>query len=454
VPRVFRILNFRSELFSSTFTYGVSAIIKLGSSLVLTRILNPESYGIVAIMFSVAFILELVSDVGTVALVIRHERGGEARFIHTLWTVRLFRSIINCTALYVFAPIIASIYKMPVLTDTLRLFSFTFLLHGLESMSFVLAQRDQRSRITNYVDLATSAVMTIVVIGLATVLRNHYAFIYGILVQRLLTVIFSHFYYREIGVALAFDREAMADQFKFARVVLPSSFLTIALSQYDKVVLLKLFDLSLLGIYGIAGNIMGPIAGLSMRNARVVLYARCADYIRHNRATASERYYRENVRLMAVGTLLPAALGGLSQIIVSVLYDARYTAAGSMLTILAIGAVISSFQDPSENLLVAAGKTEVVLVSNIIRLITIIPISLLSYHFFGLYGFLWGTIASSLAVLAYLFREQRNAGMLNLRVESVRFFWAIGIFGICFLLSISLLHFIPPELLHIKLRRH
>jgi O-antigen/teichoic acid export membrane protein len=296
--------------------------------------------------------------------------------------------------------------------------------------------------------------MTIVVIWLASILKNHYAFIYGILVQRFLLVIVSYFYYREIGISLAFDREAITDQFKFARIVLPSSFLTIALSQYDKLILLKLFNLSLLGVYGIAGNIVSPVAGMGSRNSRVVLYARCADYIRQNRSTAAERYYRENIRLMAIGTLIPAALSGLSQSIVSILYDSRYSAAGNMLAILGLGAVVSSFQDPSENLLVAAGRTDVVLISNIIRLVTIIPASLIGYYFFGLYGFLWGTIISGIIVLAYFFREQQRAGMLNLKIEMNRLLWAASVFAISLMFSLLLLHIIPSDFLHIRLSRH
>ena len=65
-----RLINFRGELFSSTFTYGVAALIKLGSSLILTRLLNPEAYGIFAILFSILYMVELLSDVGSSGLLI------------------------------------------------------------------------------------------------------------------------------------------------------------------------------------------------------------------------------------------------------------------------------------------------------------------------------------------------------------------------------------------------
>ena len=42
-------INPKGELFASTFTYGLTAIIKLGSSLILTRLLSPEVYGVFGI---------------------------------------------------------------------------------------------------------------------------------------------------------------------------------------------------------------------------------------------------------------------------------------------------------------------------------------------------------------------------------------------------------------------
>ena len=136
-----RLGNLKGELFSSTFTYGVTAIIRLASSLILTRLLSPESYGIYGILLSFLFMIELLSDVGTVALLVRHPRGDDVRFVHTLWTVRLIRSVINFSILFIGAPIIAAIYNAPILTSAFRFLSFWFLLSGLESMSFVLAQQ-------------------------------------------------------------------------------------------------------------------------------------------------------------------------------------------------------------------------------------------------------------------------------------------------------------------------
>jgi lipopolysaccharide exporter len=449
-----RFLNPRKELFASTFSYGLTAVIKLASSLVLTRLLSPDAYGIFGILLSFLFMVEMMSDVGTLGLLIRDPRGDEPRFVHTLWTIRLIRSVINFALLMLGAPLVASVYHVPELTNALRVLSLWFLINGAESMSFGLAIRHQRARLSNYTELASNAAMTMFVIGMAFLIRNYYALIIGALLQRVILVIASHFFYREIGVAIAFDREAMRHQFRFARYVMPSSILTIVLSQYDKVVLARLFNLSLLGVYSIAGNMAGPISGVIMHNARVVLYARCSTYFRFDRANAVRRYYTENLRLFAVGAITPAILAGFGPLLVAVLYDPRYMMAGRILIVLALGVVVAAFQNASENLLVAAGSTHVVLGANIVRLISLIPAVILGYHFFGFEGFLWCTQAAALPPLLYFYWEQWRNRLLDPWREVAGFGLCAAVFLVCLGLSHILLGVVPASWLHLGLGHH
>jgi lipopolysaccharide exporter len=446
-------IDFRGELFSSTFTNGAMAVVRLGSSLVLTRLLTPTVYGLFAILVSFAFTIEMVSDVGPTALIVRHPRGGEAAFVHTIWTIRLARKVLNFGILFVGAPLLAYLYKEPGLTAPCRVLSVTFLLGGAESMAYILAQRDQKARLTNYAELYSNVVMTFVVIALAYALRSVYALLFAFLLQRAILTVSSHFYYREIGIGFAFDREAVREQFKFARVVTPSSILTMILSQFDKLVFLRLFSAALLGIYSIAGNILGPVRNIIINNARMILYARCSDYFRTDRTTARERLYAENKKLILLGMLLPAMVAGLSQSLISLLYDPRYEFGGYMLMVLGLGTTVSAFFNVSENVLVAAGVTHAVLVGNVYRLAALIPASLLGYYFFGLKGFLWFNFAATFVPLGYLYHRQHSLGLLKPRIELRWAAIAFGTFFLCLTISHLFLAIVPQNWLHFRLHR-
>jgi O-antigen/teichoic acid export membrane protein len=449
-----RLINPRKELFASTFTYGATAVVKIGSSFILTRLLNPTAYGIFGILLSLVYITELVSDVGIYAFVIRHPNGGGKRFIHVIWTIRLARSCLNFSVLFLAAPVIAHIYNEPVLTHALRLFSLQFLISGFESMSFVLAQRDRRARIGNYVSMLTGFAMTIFVIIVASYTHSYLALLYGVLLQSALTTISSYFFYRDIGVGFAFDRQILVEQFKFGRFVMPSSMLSIVLTQYDKLVLLKLFDLSLVGVYSIAGNMLSPISGIIVHNARVILYARSAEYFRSDPSHARARYYSENRRLLNIGALLPAIVAGFAPAFISILYDKRYVMVGPLLVVMALGTLISAFQNASENLLVAAGKTHMVLMANVIRFFTVIPGTLLGYYLFGIYGFVWFGTLAALILMSYFFWQQSRQGLLDLRIELRRLAAALLLFACCYVCSFMALKFLPAQWLHLSLKGH
>jgi lipopolysaccharide exporter len=446
-------VNFKGELFASTFTYSASAVFRIASSLVLTRLLTPEAYGIFGILISFLFIVELVSDVGSTALLIRHPRGREKVFIHTIWTIRLLRSVVNSLIIFFGAPIAAHIYNLPQLTNPLRLLSVMFLLAGGESMAYTLTQRDQRARISNYADMSANAASTIFVIVAAFLIRNHYALILSVLFRKTLITVSSHFLYRDVGVGIAFDREAIREQFRFARFVMPSSILTIVLSQYDKLLLLKLSNLSLVGIYTIAGNILAPTSGIIVHNARAVLYPRFAEYFRKDRSTARARYYSENRKLLLVGVLIPALVGGFANLFVQVLYDSRYAEAGHILMVLSLGALLSAFLNASENMLVASGKNHYTLVGNAIWLVSAIPASLFGFHAFGFEGFLWFNLAARLPGLIYFYYEQKRYRLLILRYEIRLLLLALGVLLACLLLSHLLLAVLPATLLHLRFRK-
>jgi len=365
----------------------------------------------------------------------------------------MIRSATNCLIMFFGAPIAAHIYNLPELTNPLRVLSLMFLLAGAESMSYTIAQREQKARISNYADMISNAAMSIFVIGIAFVIPNHYALILGAIFRRLLITVSSYFFYRHVGIAIAFDREAVREQFRLARFVIPSSILTIFLSQYDKVLLLKLANLTLVGVYTIAGNILAPVSGVIVHNARSVLYPRFAEYFRTHRSTASVRYYSENTRLLLVGVLIPAVVAGFGNIFVQTLYDVRYSQAGHILMVLAFGALVSAFVSVSENMLVASGKNHCVFVGNALWLASAIPASFLGFYIDGFEGFLWCNAAARLPSLVYFYYEQRRDGLLVLRHEFRLLLFSLGLFLVCLFCSQVLLAIMPENLLHLRFRK-
>lgn len=408
------------ELLYVSASFGVIAMIRVLSSIVLTRILYPEAYGVVAIVASIVFTIEMLSDLGIATLIVRHEKAETDIYLSTLWTIRLIRCVVNAGIVFTAAPILAEVYSAPVLTVPLQFFSIFFLLQGLESMSLLRAVRNKGASKVAFIEVISLILGTIVSITISMQTRDHVGIIAAIIVSRGITTGCSYFIGDSFRPRFAMDRQVCRDLYVISRFVLPSSLLTVAITQFDKVVFLRLFEFSLLGLYGLASTVIQAVDSIILNLAQNVLFPQVADAFRRSRDSVLEVYYIENARLHLLIILLPAIIGGGSSFIVSVLFDLRYNGAVVILQAFAIRSILSAFYTSSETLLVASGHNHIGLTGNILRAVWIIPGVLLGYQFFGFDGFLLAIASNNVPGLCYYLWLQRKERLLVLRYEVYR----------------------------------
>jgi O-antigen/teichoic acid export membrane protein len=122
--------------------------------------------------------------------------------------------------------------------------------------------------------------------------------------------------------------------------------------------------------------------------------------------------------------------------------------------VMGLGAIVFAFQSASENLLVASGRTHAFLAANVIRLLSVIPATLLGYYLFGFDGFIWFNFLATLPLSIYFFYEQKRGGLLNLFDEGKLFAAAAAVFFLSLAASHLILAIIPTGWLHLGLKRH
>src|SRR4030067_2852480 len=96
--------------------YGVNQALRLGGNLILTRLLFPEAFGMMAIIQAVAFGAHMLTDVGIGPSVVQKERGNDPAFLNTAWTIQIIRGILVWLALCAMALPIAGLYGEPLLS--------------------------------------------------------------------------------------------------------------------------------------------------------------------------------------------------------------------------------------------------------------------------------------------------------------------------------------------------
>ena len=107
-----RILNASAWTLGS---YGVENIFRLASSLILSRLLFPEAFGLVSASSSIIVAIGLFSDLGIRAVIIQSPRGDSDDFLRSAWVFQLLRGML----LWLVLVIICSVISLPVASETL-----------------------------------------------------------------------------------------------------------------------------------------------------------------------------------------------------------------------------------------------------------------------------------------------------------------------------------------------
>lgn len=446
-----RLINLRGDLFATGASFAGQTFLKLCSSLVLTRILTPGDYGTITILMSVVFIFVMLSDIGFSVCIVRSMRGEDQVYLNTAWTIRIVRAIVNTALLYLCAPFIAGLYHASSLTLPFRVLSVWFLIDGLQSTAFPVSVRRKNSRIVMYSELTGSIFSTIFTVVYCYFSRDYWGMLYGTLVNRLVVVVLSHRYYRDIRPTLQWDWPAAKEIFEFSRFVMPSSVLTLFLNQFDRAIFLRLFDFSLLGVYSLATNIISPVENLITKASQMVLYPRCAHNFRRDRSTFSLKYYTENTRIFIATLAVPAAIGGAAQFLIHALYDPRYAEAAAVLQAFALRAVLKGLASPAEDMLIATGESRLILVANVYRVIWMVAASLLGYRYFGFIGFTYGVALSGLPGLLYYLCLQYRKDLLIMKFEVYKVAFAGGVGACAYGAAAILLALFPGVRIHFHL---
>jgi O-antigen/teichoic acid export membrane protein len=433
----------KGDLFATAASFAAQIVIRLGASLVLTRVLKPEAYGIVAIVVSIGYVVTMLADIAVTMSLVRHEHGDQSEYLNTAWTLRLGRSLLNAILMFWAAPLLGDLYHAPLLTHPLRVYSLWFVLEGFESMSFPVAIRRRNSRIIVYSELVATAATTAFTLLYCYYTRDYMGMVYGMLLNRLILTVMSYGFYRDVRPRLMVNREAARQLLRYTRYALPSSFITLVLNQFDKMIFLRLFDLRLLGVFSLAGNIASPIEALIWRISELVLYPRCAHDFRTAPNEFSMRYYTHNTGVFLCVLTLPAVVGGAAQLLIGVLYDPRYAQAGMILQAFMLRASLLALASPAEHMLIAAGQLQVQLHGNIFRAISMIVGTVAGFYLAGFLGFIYGIALSGLAPLLYYLWLQRRKGLLIVRYELYRVGLLLATWGAASLASRLLLNLLP-----------
>lgn len=383
--------------------YGASQVLRLASSLILTRLLFKEAFGLMALVNVFMSGLQMFSDIGIGPAIIQSKRE-DATFLNTAWTLQIIRGFFLTTCTCLIAYPVAKYYGQPQLMGLLPVVGLTALINSFQTTALFTIDRRMDVKRVMLLQLLGQLVNLVVLIALAYLYRSVWSLAFAGVISTLIMVVVGYQWIpSNHSHRLCFDAATRHELLSFGRWIFLSTVLTFLAGQSDRLIMGKLVDPGTLGVYSVALMIAALPTTLIIKVSGSVVFPAYARLARTPRpglnlpdgaaldvldSQLPSRLHRVRTPLLLLGSAIAAGLIAGGGWLVPGLYRTPYWAAGWMLQILAVGAIFQFMEQTLGSALLAMGKSKDIATGNFVKLACLITLVPLGYHFRGILGVL------------------------------------------------------------------
>jgi O-antigen/teichoic acid export membrane protein len=335
--------------------FGYSQIIRIISTIVLSRLLYPEALGLSAMVAVIMIGLTLLSDLGFRISVVQHPDGEDADFLNTAWTMQIIRGFI----LWLIACLLAwpAAYwrpnPAPDLLWLLPVMGFGTVFDGFTSTRlYVFSRRISQTREV-IIEAVAQTVGVTTMICWAMQDRSINAIAGGTLLMGFVKMLLSHLLCPGRRNRLCWNRAAVRELWHVAKWVYLGTAFTFIATYADRLVV-GFMSIRELGIYNLARQLADiPAELLAVLGGKLIFPV----YSRIIRSESDLGSVFPKVHLLASGisALLVAGLLAIGPTVVMCMYDERYHDGVWMVRLLVIGSWLRMLSANAGNVFFAKG---------------------------------------------------------------------------------------------------
>jgi len=317
-------------------SYALTQALRLGSNLILTRLLYPEAFGLMALMNVVLVGLAMFSDVGVGPAISASPRGDDPAFLDTAFSINVARGAILWLATCGLGWPLSQLYAAPDLALLLPAAGLTLLAAGFNPARIDTANRHLLLGRVTALDLSAQIIGISAMVGFALIYPSVWSLVAGFIVGAVAKPLIMGRYLPGPRNRLRWDPAAGRALIHFGKWIFLSTACGFVLAQGDKAILGAYLTLDALGVYNI-GYFLASfpllLGGAVTARIMIPIYRD-----RHPTWSAQNAARLRRLRFALTGGILAllGAMALLGQPVVDLLYDPRYHAAGGILVAIAL----------------------------------------------------------------------------------------------------------------------
>jgi len=321
----------------TALSFVLSQGARFAANLIMTRLLFPEAFGIMALVTVLLVGMTMISDMGIAQSVMHSKRGDDPDFLDTAWTLQIIRGVVLWLIVCLLAGPAAAFYDQPDLALLLPVAGVALLFKGFEPIRVETANRHLLLGRVMVLDLLATLTGIVVMVIWAWVTQSTWALIAGWAVTAAVRMTFMWLLLPGRGNSLRWERGAGGELLNFGVWIFLSSICGLLASQGDRAILGKFLSIEGLGIYNIGFFVASFPLMLGTTITSRILIPLYREHLNAADVAARARLFKLRYGVTAGMLLVLFGLTLIGPWLVEVLYDDRYLTAGGI--IVALGAV-------------------------------------------------------------------------------------------------------------------
>jgi O-antigen/teichoic acid export membrane protein len=404
-----------------------SQLIRLFGNLILTRLLVPEMFGVMAVVSVLLMGIGMFSDLGFFQNIVQSKRGEDTAYLNTAWTLQVIRGgviglvvLLLSFALYYVQHAgflnVSSTYAEPQLPFVLALMSLSAFISGFNSVNLAILNRNLHLNKITLIELISQVAGLAVMILLAWQYKNIWSLVIGTIVSVSTKMILSH--HPALGKSYHFgwDKDAFLELFHFGKWIFGASIFTFLMGQGDRLLLAGLIPAKELGVYTIAFFLAMAFKEVVRKVMSSVLYPALSEIVRTRPDELKRVYYHIRNRLDLVVMIVVGVLASSGHIAIDLLYDDRYQEAGWMLELLSLSSIFLGITMAGVCFMALGDSKSIMMLTAVSAIVLFISVPI-AYNIFGLYGAVAAIALNSVVEIPLIFYKMHQYKLLSWKNE-------------------------------------
>jgi O-antigen/teichoic acid export membrane protein len=367
-------------------------------SLILTRILYPEAFGIMATAQIIIVMIQLFTDIGIRTSIIQNPKGAEPDFLNTAWIICCFRGVVLSLMVILMSWPLAVYYNQPQIQGILLVMSLSPLILGLENPALSVTIKEFRVEKKVGLEIWSQALGLASSIILAWLMQSVYALAIGVVLSSAYKVVGS-FLVTPLRPQLIYNKVYAAEILHFGKYIFINTLISFLAMNADILLIGKVLRMEDLGIYTVGRNI-GTMIWIVCLQIFLQSYLPAVSSVNRDLPRVVRMYERSTALIMAL--VIPASiiLALFSRDIIRLLYDPRYQNACISMFWFSVSGILLVMNAINSNTFIAMGRLKYETICMGISLVLVLVLVPLGAMHFGLSGAAAGMFAAIAMVAA------------------------------------------------------